>query len=112
METVRRIRPDGLAISVISYGEVTEGVLGSQRQIEDLRSWSNFLAGCDILEVTLPIAERWAHLRRYLRVRGQVVGDNDLLIAATALEFGMKVVTRNARHFVRIPDLDVMIPEL
>ena len=111
-ETVRRIRPDGLALSVISYGEVTEGVLGSPRRLEDLTRWADFLTGCDILDVTLAIADRWAELRYYLRVRGQIVGDNDLLIAATAMQFGMKVVTGNARHFGRIPGLDVMVPEL
>jgi len=103
---------DGLALSVISYGEVTEGVLGSPRRLEDLTRWADFLTGCDILDVTFAIADRWAELRYYLRVRGQIVGDNDLLIAATAMQFGMKVVTGNARHFGRIPGLDVMVPEL
>jgi len=111
-ETVRRIRPDGLALSVISYGEVTEGVLGSVNRVRDLSRWREFLAGCDILNVTLPIADRWAELRLYLRERRQIIGDNDLLIAATAQHFGMKVVTRNVRHFGRIPGLDVMIPDL
>lgn len=111
-EMVRRIRPEGLALSVISYGEVTDGVLGSVNLLRDLSRWRDFLAGCDILNVTLPIADRWAELRKYLRERGQTVGDNDLLVAATAQHFGMKVVTRNVRHFGRIPGLDVMVPDL
>ncbi len=109
---VRRIRPDGLALSVISYGEVTEGVLGSKYRAADLARWDDFLAGCDILDVTLAIADRWAELRWYLRSRALIIGDNDLIIAATAQIFGMKVVTGNVRHFGRIPGLDVMTARL
>ncbi len=33
--------------------------------------------------------------------------DFDLLIGATALEAGMKLVTNNTRHLARIPGLDL-----
>jgi len=36
-----------------------------------------------------------------------MVQDPDLLIAATALTHGLTLVTRNVRHFQRVPDLDL-----
>jgi tRNA(fMet)-specific endonuclease VapC len=103
--------PDGLAISVVTYGEVTEGVLFSRNRAVDQQLWRDFLAGFDIIDVTMEIAEVWADVRGSLRKQGNIVLDNDLLIASTALRFGMTVVTGNERHFGRVPGLDVLVPE-
>jgi tRNA(fMet)-specific endonuclease VapC len=105
------IRQDGLAISVVTYGEVTEGVLFSRNRAVDQQLWRDFLAGFDIIDVTMEIAEVWADVRGSLRKQGSIVPDNDLLIASTALRFGMTVVTGNERHFGRVPGLDVLVPE-
>ncbi len=102
--------PEGLAISVVTYGEVTEGVLFSRNRAVDQQLWRDFLAGFDIIDVTMEIAEVWADVRGSLRKQGNIVPDNDLLIASTALRFGMTVVTGNERHFGRVPGLDVLVP--
>lgn len=39
---------------------------------------------------------------------GQLIDANDLWIAATALAFEMPVVTRNEKHFARVPRLDMV----
>jgi predicted nucleic acid-binding protein len=105
------MRQDGLAISVVTYGEVTEGVLFSRNRAVDQQLWRDFLAGFDIIDVTMEIAEVWADVRGSLRKQGNIVPDNDLLIASTALRFGMTVVTGNERHFGRVPGLDVLVPD-
>jgi predicted nucleic acid-binding protein len=48
-------------------------------------------------------ADLWAGLQR----RGQLIGDNDLLISATALHHGLAVATGNVAHFSRIPGLSI-----
>jgi len=55
-----------------------------------------------------PILRRFALLRGDLRARGQIIGDPDLLIAATALHRDMTLVTRNTRHFSRIVGLKLL----
>jgi len=105
------MRQDGLAISVVTYGEVTEGVLFSRNRAVDQQLWRDFLAAFDIIDVTMEIAEVWADVRGLLRKQGNIVPDNDLLIASTALRFGMTVVTWNIRHFGRVAGLDVLVPE-
>ena len=45
---------------------------------------------------------------RYLQANGLLIGTNDLWIAATAIVHGMPLVTRNERHFQRVPKLQVL----
>jgi predicted nucleic acid-binding protein len=49
--------------------------------------------------------ERCARIRGELRATGQIIGDADFLIATTAFENDLTLVTQNMRHFSRIPSL-------
>ena len=109
---VQAIRPEGLAISVITYGEVLEGALHSREPALDTIRWHDFLAGVDVVDITIEIAEIWASVRGALRKAGRIVPDNDLLIASTALRFDMTVVTGNLKHFGRVSGLDVLAAPL
>lgn len=42
-----------------------------------------------------------------LRSRGIVIGHNDVMIAAMAIENGLKLVTNNKKHFEKIADLEI-----
>lgn len=104
---LNRIRSDGLAVSVISYGEVFEGILFSRQRALDERRWREFLLPIDIINVTPGIADVWANLRGTLRAEGRTLPDNDLLIAATAMYFDLTVVSGNPRHFRRVEGLNL-----
>ena len=93
---------------MISYGEVFEGVLFTGQPALNMQRWRQFLRPFDIIDVTPSIAEIWSQLRGTLRRSGRTVPDNDLIIAATALQFGMKVVTGNVRHFARVEGLELI----
>jgi predicted nucleic acid-binding protein len=69
--------------------------------------FQRFLRGVAVLPLTRTIMRRFARLRGQLRTQGLTVQDPDLLIAATALTHDLTLVTRNLRHFGRIPDLVV-----
>jgi predicted nucleic acid-binding protein len=92
---------DGFFLSTITLGEIERGV-ERQRQrnpifAEALLSWlerSITIYAARILPVTTDIARRWGQLSSRLGHSGA-----DLLIAATALEHGFAVATRNVRHF-------------
>lgn len=51
--------------------------------------------------------ELFARTRAGLRRQGMLIPDLDLLIAATALSFDLTLLTRNTRHFARIPHLRI-----
>jgi predicted nucleic acid-binding protein len=54
---------------------------------------------------TLPGA---LHVARALQGAAQHIGDNDCWIAGTALSKGLPVVTRNEKHFARVPGLNIV----
>lgn len=95
------------AISVITYGEVTEGSVYSLKSGR-AQLWNELVRALVVLDVTTSIADIWAEVRGRLRSLGRLVPDNDLIIAATALRFGLTLATRNVRHFSRIAQLDLL----
>ena len=101
----RIIRVARIAVSLITYGEIYEGVLYSRNPKASERVFSQFLRGVDILPVDRPIMKRFAQLRGQLRATGNLIADFDLLFAATAIQHHLTLVTRNTRHFQRIPGL-------
>ncbi len=107
-------RPPGeVAITAISVEEQLDGRISSirrarrpddvalayQRLIASLLS----LARLPILPFDPPVIARFQHLAA-MKLN---VGRMDLRIAATALEAGTTVVTRNRRDFGRVPGLQI-----
>lgn len=94
-------RTGDLYLSVVSIGEIERGIEKQRRRNPDfadtLGGWLDDvirLYGDRILPVDLPTARRWGRLSQTLGRQ-----DADLLIAASALERGLTVVSRNVRHF-------------
>jgi tRNA(fMet)-specific endonuclease VapC len=96
------LAPDGRAISLITYGEVYEGIYYGQNPAQNERIFRQFLRGVTVLPLNRQIMERFARIRGDLRRRGQIIGDTDVLIAATALHHHLTLVTRHRDHFQRI----------
>lgn len=101
------LQTEGLAISLITYGEVYDGIFSGRDSRAAEQAFRRFLRGTTVLPLTRTIMKRFARIRGQLRRQGLTVQDPDLLIAATALTHEMTLVTRNVRHFLRIPDLAI-----
>lgn len=105
-EVLEELAASGLAISVITYGELYEGAYYATDREAALAGVTVFLIGKDILPVSTRIVERFAILRGGLpRQLKQQIGDMDLLIAATALAHDLTLVTNNLKDFEPVPDL-------
>lgn len=94
-------RMTDLYLSVVSLGEIERGITRQQHRdptfARVLAAWLDSVLSLyhtRILDVDLPTARRWGRLSATLGHEGA-----DLLIAATALEHGLTVVTRNVRDF-------------
>jgi predicted nucleic acid-binding protein len=112
VQIVSTLRDQGLAISLVTYGEIYEGIYGSRDPRASEQVFVQFVRGVDVLPLTRPIMQRFARVRGELRRAGMIIGDFDLLIAATALHHKLTVVTRNVRHFQRIPELALYQPDM
>ncbi|HUZ78934.1 MAG TPA: type II toxin-antitoxin system VapC family toxin [Chloroflexota bacterium] len=96
---------DGLAISLVTFGEIYEGIYSGHDPKGQEQGFLRFLRGVRVLSLNRATMQRFARTRGSLRRQGQMIGDPDVLIASTALHFGLTLITGNKRHFDRIPDL-------
>jgi predicted nucleic acid-binding protein len=97
-----------MRISLFTVMELAEGPWHSQtyQGYHQVRSaLHNFLNWVPLLSPTHLIAEEFGRIRAQLRRQNQLIGDMDLAIAATALSYGLTLVTHNTHHFRRIPGL-------
>jgi predicted nucleic acid-binding protein len=104
-----RLAAEGLTISMVTYLEVYQGTLASPDPPRAQGKLDAFLAEVPIVPFSPPVARRCARLRTELkrqqkRVRSRAL---DLLTAATALEYGLTVVTRNLADYEDIPELSL-----
>lgn len=88
-----------MAISAVTVEEVYFGL--SWKPNPRIRLWfEGFLETyCQILPVTAEIAKRSGEIRGQLQARGETRSSADMLIASTAQEHQLTLVTRNVRHF-------------
>lgn len=97
----------GFTVSIITHFEIRRGLMvkNAQRQIV------NFGLICQQsreINLTTKIINHASEIYADLYKRGQLIGDADILIAATALENNLAVVTNNESHFRRITDLQIL----
>jgi len=99
---------ESVFLSVMTIGEICKGIdlLPVSQKRSGLQIWldvevRSWFAG-RILPVTESIAERWGHLAATAKQRGIAVAVVDGVIAATALEHGLTLVTRNVRDFASL----------
>lgn len=109
MNQVDQLRPDGVAISVISIAELYDGVFGGTDPARKEQELLDFLArGITVLELDATTATLFARERSRLRRAGTPIGDFDLLIGATALRHNLTLLSNNRRHFQRISGLNLL----
>ena len=97
--------PGQLFTSVLTFGEIRKGIelLSPGKRRDELERWldtdlSRWFEG-RLLPVTRAISNRWGILAAQSQQRGRPLGNIDGLLAATAFEHGLTVVTRNTGHF-------------
>jgi len=91
-------------VSSITIGELYFGAYNSQQTAQNVTNIRNFiilntLLGCD--ETT---ADYYGQIKRQLRVKGRPIPENDIWIAATALQYNLPLVSRDA-HFQEVNGL-------
>ena len=93
--------------SVITRYEVLRGLL-AKGAAKQLAAFDRLCATSRVLPLTDSIIVQAATVYADLHRRGELISDADILIAATAITYGLAVVTNNEAHFRRIRDLQVV----
>ena len=113
MALVESLRDEGLFISAVTYLEAYQGTLRDNDPARAAASLDRFAIAVPVLDLTPGVARRCALIREGIRLRGRRINSRafDLLIAATAIEHDLTLVTRNVRDYADIPDLKLYGPD-
>ena len=93
--------------SIITRYEVLRG-LKAKGAIAQMIIFDKFCTRNKILPLTDEVIVKATDIYADLKRRGLLIGDADILIAASALVQGLAVVTNNEKHFQRISDLQIL----
>ncbi len=107
-EVARRFRslhPGEAAVSVITYGELLYGAFKSVHRAAALERLREFVRLVPALPLPENAAAVYGEVRAHLESPGEMIGNNDLWIAAHALAGDLTLVTNNEREFRRIRNL-------
>ena len=96
-----------VCMSIVTKAELLYGVEISPRRNQDAAALGAFLPYVEALDLTNEAAIHYAEIRADLKKRGQMIGANDLFIAAHARAMGLTLVTNNTAEFERVRDLAV-----
>ena len=105
LDRLRVVPVTDVCISVITKSELLYGVEVSPRRVQDAAALEAFLPYVEVLEFPDGAATHYAEVRADLKRRGQLIGANDLFIAAHARSLGLALVTNNTAEFGRVKGL-------
>ena len=104
VKTIEKLQNQPLHVSVISVGEILEGLLETKNK-KKLVQFKELLKSLIVVNIEYSIIEKFAQIRKLLRQKGMLIDNFDLLIASTCLIRDLTIVTNNVSHFKRIPGL-------
>jgi tRNA(fMet)-specific endonuclease VapC len=105
LEWIDSVDPDGVYLSVITIGEITKGIekLPNSKRRQELSDWleNELLIRFqeNLIELDVNILIQWGKINARLETKGAPMPAIDSLIAASALDRGLILVTRNVSDF-------------
>jgi tRNA(fMet)-specific endonuclease VapC len=103
----RLANADEVFISSIAIGELCFGAWKSVRVKENLERIDEFIADSVVLGCDTETARRYGEIKNALRMKGRPIPENDIWIAAIALQHDLALATRDS-HFTEIEKFKVV----
>jgi len=94
-----------MAISSITLSELLYGAEKSQNIDKNLEAIEEFISHLDVLPYDAKASQHYGQIKAALEKKGEIIGENDIHIAAHAISQGLILVTNNLREFKRVPNL-------
>ncbi|MGD0091974.1 MAG: type II toxin-antitoxin system VapC family toxin [Planctomycetota bacterium] len=104
----RLVGADDLAVSSVVLGELYFGALKSLNVEDNLRRLDEFSTNVAVVGCDAVMGWHYAQVKNGLRTKGRPIPDNDIWIAAQALQHGLTVASRD-QHFREIDGLTVEV---
>lgn len=107
LQKLRSVGVDCVGVSVVTEAELLYGLkLSSKPKLADA-AFDAFIKHVRVFDWDREAAHHYAEIRAYLQKRGEMIGANDLMIAAHGRSLGATIVTNNEREFRRVRSLKV-----
>ncbi|MPR12640.1 type II toxin-antitoxin system tRNA(fMet)-specific endonuclease VapC [Microvirga tunisiensis] len=107
LKRFKTLVPGSTAISVVTYGELIYGVRRSDDSDRATLVLQELTALIPVLPMASDVAKAYGTIRGDLAARGQLIGNNDLWIAAHAKSLELTLVTNNENEFRRVDGLTI-----
>ena len=106
-ETVSALREaDEIYLNAIVLGEMLAGFMTGDRRAKNEEELARFLDSprVNLIDVDEATAERYAVIFTTLRAAGTPIPTNDLWIAASSMQHGLRLLTLDS-HFTKVPQI-------
>lgn len=92
-------------LPTVVCGELIFGASISGNPAKNMKQVTEFIQRSTIDIQNLSVAESYAEIRKHLQAKGRPIPENGIWIAATAIAYGLKLITRD-QHFANIDFLN------
>ena len=99
-----------LYLSCVTLGELVYVARRSARAELNLERIRSLSAVCPVIGCDEDSAHHYGRLKNHLRAKGRPIPDNDLWIAAIAVQYGLILLTRDS-HFYEFNELDELVTQ-
>ena len=94
-----------MAISSITLSELMYGAEKSLNTDKNLEAVEEFVSHLEVLPYDAKASQHYGQIKAALEKKVQIIGENDIHIAAHAISHGLILVSNNVREFKRVPNL-------
>ena len=101
----KELSPAQIKLPSITVAELYYGALKSQKKDKVIPVLEKFLSPFEIVPFGDKEVKTYAQIRADLEREGNIIGPNDLIVAAITFSHGATLVTHNTREFQRVSNL-------
>ena len=94
-----------MAISSITLSELIYGAEKSQNVDKNLEAIEEFISHLDVLSYDAKASQHYGQIKAALEKKGEIIGENDIHIAAHSISQGLILVSNNFKEFRSVPNL-------
>lgn len=106
-DKLKNAKPSDFVLPSLVFAELLFGASLSKRPDENREKINLFVTPFRLIDFNRTAATIYAEIRKGLQKNGNLIGPNDLIIAATAMAHGATLVTSNTKEFRRVPKLKI-----
>ena len=106
-EKIKKCAPDDFAMCSVVWGELFFGAAKSKEKHKTIEKVNAFSGNFRNLDFDKEAASHYGEIRADLEKMGNIIGPNDLMIAAIARSRNLILITNNVDEFQRVKDLKI-----